>query len=106
LGINKYTYVQDGNHSIQIQHSCGLILWSMIREEIWPMTKVSTNDLKTQLSELNFAACNTSVPVLISKMMDTHELQLDLVRDYRFATLRPRRRVRTVPKYNEPNLIR
>jgi len=28
------------------------------------------------------------------------------VRDYRFATLHPRRRVRTVPKYNEHNLIR
>ena len=28
------------------------------------------------------------------------------VRDYRFAMLRPRRRVRAVPKYNEHNLIR
>ena len=65
---DKYTYVQDGDHSIQ--NYCGLILWSMICEKIWPMTKVSTNDLETQLAELSFTECNTSVPILITKMMD------------------------------------
>ena len=58
---DEYTYVQDGDNSIQ--HYCGLILWSMIREEIWPMTKVSTDDLKRQLAELSFTECNTSVPI-------------------------------------------
>jgi hypothetical protein len=65
---DKYTYVQAGDHSIE--HYCGLILGAMIREEIWPMTKVSTNDLKTQLAELSFTNCNTSVPTLITKMLD------------------------------------
>jgi hypothetical protein len=65
---DKYTYVQAGDHSIE--HYCSLILWAMIREEIWPMTKVSTNDLETQLAELSFTDCNTSVPTLITKMLD------------------------------------
>jgi hypothetical protein len=56
---DKYTYVQAGDHSIE--HYCGLILWAMIRKEIWPMTKVSANDLKTQLTELSFTECNTPV---------------------------------------------
>ncbi len=34
------------------------------------MTKVSTNDLKTQLAELSFTGCNISVPIRITKMMD------------------------------------
>jgi hypothetical protein len=41
----------------------------MIREEIWPQTKVSTNDLETKLSDITFAACDTSVPTLITKML-------------------------------------
>jgi hypothetical protein len=65
---DKYTYVQAGDQSIE--HYYGLILWAMIREEIWPMTKVSTNDLKTQPAELSFTNCNTSVPTLITKMLD------------------------------------
>ncbi len=39
-------------------------------EEIWPQTKVSTNDLETKLSEITFTACNTSIPTLITKMLD------------------------------------
>ncbi len=39
-------------------------------KEIWPQTKVSTNNLETKLSEITFAACNTSVPTLITKMLD------------------------------------
>ncbi len=58
---DEYTYIQDGDHTIQ--HYCGLILWSMIREEIWPMTKVSTIDLETQLAELSFTECNTCLAV-------------------------------------------
>jgi hypothetical protein len=42
----------------------------MMREDIWPQTKVSTNNLETKLSEITFAACNTSVPTLITKMLD------------------------------------
>ncbi len=42
----------------------------MMREEIWPQNKVSTNDLETKLSEITFAACNTSVPTLITKILD------------------------------------
>ncbi len=42
----------------------------MVREEIWPRTKVSTNNLETKLSEITFAACNTSTPTRITKMLD------------------------------------
>ncbi len=73
---DEYTYVQAGDHSIE--HYCGLILWAMIREEIWPMTKVGTNDLETQLAELSFTKCNTSVPILITKMMDIkHQIEAE-----------------------------
>ncbi len=64
----EYTYIQEGDPTIK--HFCSLNLWAMMREEIWPQTKVSTNDLKTKLSEITFAACNTSVPTLITKMLD------------------------------------
>jgi hypothetical protein len=42
----------------------------MMREEIWPQTKVSTNNLETKLSEIMFAPCDTSVPTLITRMLD------------------------------------
>ncbi len=41
-----------------------------MHEEIWPQTKVSINDLETKFSEITFAACNTSIPTLITKMLD------------------------------------
>jgi hypothetical protein len=64
----EYTYIQEGDPTIE--HFCGLKLWAMMCKEIWPQTKVSTNDLETKLSEITFAACNTSVPALITKMLD------------------------------------
>jgi hypothetical protein len=70
----EYTYVQEGDPNIK--HFCGLNLWAMIREEIWPQTKVSTNNLETKLSEIIFTACNTSVPTLITKMLDI-KLQIE-----------------------------
>jgi hypothetical protein len=42
----------------------------MMRKEIWPQIKVSTNNLETKLSEITFAACDTTVPTLITKMLD------------------------------------
>jgi hypothetical protein len=42
----------------------------MTCKEIWPQTKVSTNNLETKLSEITFAACNTSVLTLITKMLN------------------------------------
>jgi hypothetical protein len=64
----EYTYIQEDNPTIK--HFCGLNLWAMKREEIWPQTKVSTNNLETKLSEITFAACDTSIPALITKMLD------------------------------------
>ncbi len=64
----EYTCIQEGDPTIR--HFCGLNLWAMVRKEIWPQTKVSTNDLETKLSEITFAACNTSVPTLITKILD------------------------------------
>ncbi len=50
----------------------------MMLEEIWPQTKVSTNDLETKLSEITFAACDTSVPTLIKKMLDIkHQIKAE-----------------------------
>jgi hypothetical protein len=63
-----YTYIQEGE--LTIKHFCSLNLWAMMRKEIWPQTKVSTKDLETKLSEITFAACNTSIPTLITKMLD------------------------------------
>jgi hypothetical protein len=62
----EYTYIQEGDPTIK--HFCGLNLWAMMREEIWPQAKVSTNNLETKLSKITFAACDTSVPTLITKM--------------------------------------
>ncbi len=62
------TYIQEGDPTIE--HVCGLNLWAMMHEEIRPQTKVSTNDLETKLSEITFTSCNTSVPTLITKMLD------------------------------------
>ena len=60
MAQEEYTYVQDGNPSIQ--HFCGLILWAMIREE---MMKVSTKDLKTQLDEVTLL-CATPASLSLS----------------------------------------
>ncbi len=59
----EYTYVQEGDPNIE--HFCSLDLWAMMREKIWPQTKVSTNNLETKLSKITITACNTSVPTLI-----------------------------------------
>jgi hypothetical protein len=64
----EYTYVLEGDPSIK--HFCGLNLWAMMHEEIWPQTKVGTNNLETKLSNITFAACKTSVPAFIMKMLD------------------------------------
>ncbi len=64
----EYTYVQEGDPTIK--HFCGLKLWPMMREEILPQTKVSTNDLETKLSKITFTMCDTSIPALITKMLD------------------------------------
>ncbi len=64
----EYTYIQEDDPTIK--HFCVLNLWAMMREEIWPQTKVSTNNLETKLSEITSAACNTSIPTLITKMLD------------------------------------
>ncbi len=64
----EYTFIQEGDPTIK--HFCGLNLWAMMRKEIWPQTKVSTNNLETKLSELTFAAYDTSVPTLTIKMLD------------------------------------
>jgi hypothetical protein len=45
----EYTYIQEGEPTIK--QFCILNLWAMMREEIWPQTKNSTNDLETKLSE-------------------------------------------------------
>jgi hypothetical protein len=72
----EYTYIQEGDPTIK--HFCGLNLWAMMREEIWPQTKVNTNNLETKLSEITFAACNTSVPTLITKMLDIkHQIKAE-----------------------------
>jgi hypothetical protein len=59
----EYTYVQEGDPTIK--HFCGLNLWTMMHEEIWPQTKVSTNNLESKLSKITFATCDTSVPTLM-----------------------------------------
>jgi hypothetical protein len=56
--------------TLQIKHFCSLNLWAMMHEEIRPQTKVNTNNLETKLSKIIFAACDTSVPTLITKMLD------------------------------------
>jgi hypothetical protein len=58
------TYIQEGDPTIL--HFCDLNLWAMMGEEIWPQTKVSTNDLETKLSQITFATCDTSLPTLIT----------------------------------------
>ena len=54
-------------------------------------------------------SCNIDITNVIVDNPRLHPITVVLpgeVRDYRFAMLRPCRRVRTVPKYNEHNLIR
>ncbi len=70
------TYIQEGNPTIE--HFCSLNLWTMMCKEIWPQTKLSTNDLETKLSEIIFATCDTSVPTLITKMLDIkHQIKAE-----------------------------
>jgi hypothetical protein len=72
----EYTYIQEGDPTIE--HFCGLNPSAMMRKEIWPQTKVSTNNLETKLSEITFAACNTSVPTFITKMLDIkHQIEAE-----------------------------
>jgi hypothetical protein len=72
----EYTYAQEGDPTIK--HFCSLNLWAMMHEEIWPQTKVSTNNLETKLSEITFAACDTSIPALIMKMLDIkHQIEAE-----------------------------
>jgi hypothetical protein len=50
----------------------------MMREEIWPQSKVSTNDLEIKLSEITFAACDISIPTFITKMLDIkHQIKAE-----------------------------
>ncbi len=72
----EYTFIQEGDPTIE--HFCGLNLWAMMRKEIWSQAKVSTKDLETKLSEITSAACDTSVPTLITKMLDTkHQIKAE-----------------------------
>ncbi len=74
MNQEEYTYGQAGDHSIQ--PFCELIVWAMGCKEIWPHTKVSTNNLETNLSKFTFAGCNTSILVLIIEMLDfTHQIE-------------------------------
>jgi hypothetical protein len=85
----EYTYFQDGDPTIK--HFCGLNHWAMIHEETWPQTKVGTNNLDTKLSKITFAACNTSFPALIMKMLDIkHQIEAEKGMTYKpnhFMTL-------------------
>ena len=72
----EYTYIQEGDPAIE--HFCSLNLWAMTRKEIWPQNKVSTNNLETKQSKITFAACNTSIPTLITKMLDIkHQIKAE-----------------------------
>ena len=42
----------------------------LIRERIFPLTKICTKDLETNLNELTFEACNFNVDNLIIKIDD------------------------------------
>jgi hypothetical protein len=76
MNQEEYTYIQEGDPTIE--HFCNLNLWAVMGKEIWPQTKVSTNNLETKLSEITFAACNTSVPTLITKMLDIkHQIKAE-----------------------------
>jgi hypothetical protein len=72
----EYTYVQEGDPTIK--HFSGLNLWAMMLEEIWPQTRVSTNNLETKLSKITFTTCNTSISTLITKMLDIkHQIKAE-----------------------------
>ncbi len=68
MNQEEYTYVHEGDPTIK--HCCGLNLWGMMREEICPQTKVSTSNFETKLYNITFAVCDTSIPALITKMLD------------------------------------
>jgi hypothetical protein len=72
----EYTYIQEGDPTIK--HFWGLNLWAVMGEEICPQTKVSTNNLETKLYKITFAAYDTSVPTLITKMLDIkHQIEAE-----------------------------
>ncbi len=72
----EYTYIQKGDPTIK--HFCSLNLWAMMCKKIWSQTKVSTNNLETKLSEITFSTCDTSVPTLITKMLDIkHQIKAE-----------------------------
>ncbi len=60
-------------------------------KEIWPQTKVSTNNLETKLSEITLIAFNISIPTLITNMLDIkHQIEAEKGVTYepnRFMTL-------------------
>jgi hypothetical protein len=64
----KFTYATEG-YPGKSQRS-GLLLWVLIRERIFPLTKICTKDLETDLKDLTFEACNLNVDNLIIKIDD------------------------------------
>jgi hypothetical protein len=64
----KCTYATEG-YPGKSQRS-GLLLWVLIRERIYPLTKICTKDLETDLKDLTFEACNLNVDNLIIKIDD------------------------------------
>jgi hypothetical protein len=64
----KFTYATEG-HPRKNERS-GLLLWVLIRERIFPLTKISTKDLETDLKDLTCEACNLNVNNLIIKIND------------------------------------
>jgi hypothetical protein len=65
---DKFTYEIEG-YPGKSQRS-GLLLWVLIREKIFPLTKICTKDLETDLKDLTFEACNLNVDNLIIKIDD------------------------------------
>ena len=65
---SKYTYATEG-YPGKTERS-GLLFWVLIRERIFPLTKICTKDLETELKELSFEDCNLSVDNLIIKVDD------------------------------------
>jgi hypothetical protein len=64
----KFTYATEG-YPGKSERS-GLLLWVLIRERIYPLTKICTKDLETDLKDLTFEACNLNVDNLIVKIDD------------------------------------
>ena len=64
----KFTYATEG-YPGKSERS-GLLLWVLIRERIYPLTKICTKDLETELKDLTFETCNLNVDNLIIKIDD------------------------------------